>query len=220
MPQPIRRPCAVQLDGLGSLPAHAEQLGQIVSCSGALEAMLGHLLAYLTNGSASVTIPMFHAVSSTDAQRAMLTAAAEQMLQGAELDEFRDLISEFRTRYGERSRLVHNLWGVSPQHPNKAVWCPAKDATRISSKIAGMHDPEQLNIMFQTDESAALWRCCSLYTVDDINAVWRRLALYTDEVPNFILKLQAQHPAFGLPPPVPEPTDAQDSLPHRDLSQD
>lgn len=196
MPQPIRRPCQVFLSDLTERPDHAAALGQVVTISGYLEALLGHLLAYLTGASASVTMAMFHSVTSTDAQRAMLNAAAELILEGAELEEFRDLMQEFRTRYGERSRLVHNVWGWSPDLPDKALWCKAQDATKFSSRLASLTAEEELDLFFQ-DDTMELWRMCSTYTVKEIGDVRDRLGAYTERVRLFVLQLQNQHPVIA-----------------------
>lgn len=184
------------LSDLTERPEHAAALGQVVTISGYLEALLGHLLAYLTGASASVTMAMFHSVSSTDAQRAMLNAAAELILSGAELEEFRDLMQEFRTRYGERSRLVHNVWGWSPDMPDKALWCKSQDATKFSSRLASLTAQEEFDLFVQ-DDTMELWRMCSTYTVKEIQDVRDRLGAYTERVRQFVLKLQNQHPVIA-----------------------
>ena len=196
MPQPIRKKCDVVLIGLVNRPEHAASLGRIVAISGILESLLGHLLAFLTGTSSSVAMAMFHSVTSTDAQRAMLAAAAEQALAGAQLEEFRDLMGEFRTRYGERSRLVHNVWGESPQHPDKAIWCPAKDATKIMANLAATTAPEQIDLLANS-EAGSLWIYCSTYTAKEINDVFDRLAVYANRVGSFLVTLQADHPVIG-----------------------
>lgn len=196
MPQPIRHPCVVDLSGILRLEKHAAMLGSIVGISGILESQLGHLLAFLTGTSASVAMAMFHSVTSTDAQKAMLTAAAREELKGAELDEFNDIMEEFRTRYGERSRLVHNVWGTSPQHPDKAVWCPAKATTSTSAKLAGVQEDNELDLLLQ-GPLGELWRSCSLYSLKDMQDVFWRLATYADRVREFTFRLQQQNPVIA-----------------------
>lgn len=196
MPQPIHKQCEIYLLGLKERPEHAAGLGMIVAASGQLETLLGYLLAYLTNASAPVTIAMFESVTSTDAQRSMLMAAAGEVLRGAELDEFRDLMTDFRTRYGERSRLVHNVWGYSPQHLDKAIWCQSKDATGFTARLTSIADSEALDLFVQA-ETNNLWRVCSTYTVKDLHDVCGRLDHYAERVRGFIMKLQLQHPVIG-----------------------
>jgi hypothetical protein len=193
------------------MPDHAAALGHVVAVSGFLESLLGHILAYMTGASAAVTIAMFHSITSTDAQRAMLIAAAEQILQGAELEEFRDLMNEFRIRYSERSRLVHNLWGTSPQHADKAVWCASKDVTRNSAMIAAVTAEEQLDV-FLNNEDAAIWRRCSTYTVKEIEDVHERLVQYTERVRLFAIRLREQNPIVSARLAAAEQASAEQAI--------
>ncbi|MNT18198.1 hypothetical protein D3C72_1533870 [compost metagenome] len=191
MPQPIRnKSCHIELVGLGDLPEHAALLGQIVAVSGALEARLGWLLAFLSGASATVAIPMFHAVASTEAQRGMLLAAAEQTLAGAELDEFRDLMADFRTRYGERNRLVHNLWGRSNDHPDKAVWAASKDIALGMTPIASAMKSGDFGSAAKA-EMERLPLKCSLYSIKDLEQSLQRIVALRDRVNAFLAKLRS-----------------------------
>lgn len=192
MPQPIRKPCAIELTGLWKRPLHAERLGQIVATSGRLEALLGWLLAFFSGGSAEITIPMFHAVTSTDAQRAMLEAAAERVLKGAELIGFNELMEDFRPRYRERSRLVHNIWGHSDAHPDAAIWCQASDAAAFMAQAASAKAWEELPDFSLTSLSL---KCCT-YSVKDMADIAGRLEEYRARTNNFLSDLMRNHPAL------------------------
>ncbi len=191
MPQPIRRKCHVALNGLGERLDHAALLGQVVSISGRLESLLGWTLALFSRGSAEITVPMFNAVSSTDAQRSMLLVAAERALAPNEYDAFSDLMEDFRPRYKERNKLVHNLWGHSDDHPEMAVWCKASEAAAIMAQAATFTDPSQLRDIpdFSTK--------CMLYSLLDLNDVCVRLGEYTLRVTNFLQQLAESHPALA-----------------------
>lgn len=191
MPQPNRFPCHVSLEGLANRPEHAEKLGQIVCWSGRLESLLGWTLALFSRGSAAITVPMFNAVTSTDAQRAMLLVAAKQALQSNELDAFNELMEDFRPRYGERNKLVHNLWGHSDDYPDRAVWCKAADVSSMIAEAAAFTEPEQLHSMddFSTK--------CVLYSVQDLNDVGLRLSDYTLRVNSFLGQLMQNHPVLA-----------------------
>lgn len=222
MPQPIRRTCHAEVSGLLHRPEHAAILGQIVGVSGRLENALGWLLALLSQGSASITIPMFQAVVSTDAQRAMLLAAADQALTGPEKEAFHDLMEDFRPRYRERSLLVHNLWGHSNDHPDKALWWRASDLGSIMAQIAT--DPtrptEDLSLKAMT------------YTLPELRGVLLRLDEYLTRVNALITDLWNSHPRIAaatsaatnatpmstepqldLPPPQTEPESDQPEAP-------
>src|SRR4051794_14231605 len=105
MPQPIRKKCQHLMfsTGLNNRPEHAAVLGKIVAVSGRLEGNLGFLLAFFSGGSAKITMAMFNATTSTEAQRSMLLAAASLAISGAELEQFHDLMADFRPRYAERN---------------------------------------------------------------------------------------------------------------------
>lgn len=193
MPQPIRRQCHFEISGFLHRPNHAVVMGHVIGISGRLEANLGWLLALLSRGSATITMSMFHAVASTDAQRAMLIAAAEQSLISPELDVFRDLMDDFRPRYGERSKLVHNLWGHSNDYPDKALWCKTTDAASLIAKIAAAGDPEAVRRIAAAEQ---LCFKCMAYSVQDLQDVADRLHLYAIRVEAFINELVQSHPAL------------------------
>lgn len=194
MPQPVRKYCHWELNGLGNRPQHATALGIIIGISGRLEGALGWLLAMFSRGSATITIPMFHAVASTDAQRAMLLAAAQQALGPTEYQAFCDLMDDFRPRYSERSRLVHNLWGYSNDHPDKALWCRAADAASTIAKLSAAADQTQAT---QIANAEPLSLKCMLYSVQDLRDVAIRLDNYTMQVFAFISELMRAHPALA-----------------------
>lgn len=181
------------MTGLAHRPNHAMVVGQIIGISGRLEANLGWLLALLSRGSATITMSMFHSVVSTDAQRAMLLAAAEQSLAGPELDAFKDLMDDFRPRYGERSKLVHNIWGHSNDHPDKALWCKTSDAASLIAKVAAASDHEAVNRIVAAEQ---LCFKCMAYSVKDLEDVAGRLFGYAQRVDAFINELMQGHPAL------------------------
>jgi hypothetical protein len=207
MPQPIRTKCHLEITGLSQRPQHAMVLGQIVGISGRLESALGWLLALFSRGSASITVAMFHAVVSTDAQRAMLLAAAEKSLGATELDAFKELMEDFRPRYGERSKLVHNIWAHSNDHPDKAIWVRSSDVAFSWAQIAA-----STNVL-QIAEAEDLSLKCMAYTVQDLTDVAARLDEYLRRVNAFLYELMKIHPlivavtkaATSAPPTSAEP---------------
>lgn len=192
MPQPIRKACHAELSGLYHRPEHAAALGRIVSVSGKLESSLGWLLALFSGGNAMITISMFHCVHSTDAQKAMLLAAAKHKLRGAELDAFNDLMEDFRPRYTERNKLVHNLWGHSNDHPDKALWWRSTDWAGAVARMADAKDIEALGKAYTEDISLT----AMAYTVKDLEEVGARLAEYSARVSMFVNQMLEAHPAL------------------------
>jgi hypothetical protein len=216
MPQPIRQICRFEFSGLTNRPQHAKVLGQIIAISGVLESRLGWILALLSRGSASITVSMFHSVVSTDAQKAMLLAAAEQALAKSELDAFKELLEDFRPRYGERSKLVHNLWGHSDDHPDKALWCRSSDAAFAVAKFAAANDQVAFNNAVASDDLALQ---CMAYTVKDLENVAARLQEYTDRVTAFWFDLMNNHPALVAATTSATSAKPRTSEPQLDLHQ-
>ena len=126
---------------------------------------------------------------------------------------------DFRTRYSERSRLVHNVWGTSPDHPDKAIWCAAKDATSHSVKLASIKDDAELD-MFLDQGNVEIWSHCSTYTVKDRQDVYDRLVHYTEQVRSFTVELQLQNPVIAERFAAERSSAAQDNLPPPATPQD
>jgi hypothetical protein len=216
MPQPIRRKCHAEITGLAHRPQHAQVLGEIIGASGRLEGALGILLALLSRGSAPITISMFHAVSSTDAQRAMLLAAANHALAGPEKTAFHDLMDDFRPRYGERSRLVHNLWGHSNDHPDKALLWRASDVGVTIAKVSASGSFAEAA---QIADEEHLSLKAMAYTVQDLTEVHIRLSEYTSRVNSFIGQLWENHPAIASATTASTNAPPIGEEPQLDLSQ-
>ncbi len=145
--------------------------------------------------SASITMTLFQSVSSTSARRAMLTAAAKEKLKEPDDDEFKALMSEFSARYGERSSLVHSLWGTIDDHPELAVLCPAQAVATYQAATMGSYEPEDGLKMLTA--ALSLPRQCRTYTVKDLQDVVNRLAKYIGRVGAFNMKLASRHPVLG-----------------------
>lgn len=218
MPQPIRNQCRVDISGLAQRPQHAAQLGIIVAISGRLENALGGLLAFMSRGSATITMQMFNAVASTDAQRAMLLAAAKHALAGPELEAFNEVMEDFRPRYSERSKLVHNVWGHSDAHPDKALLWKSADLGLITAQLAAALTPEAMGAFASTTGDLSLKAMG--YTLKDLQDVAARLGEYTVRVEAFIGNLIQAHPVLSAATNAATnapPTTSQSQLPlHQD----
>ena len=126
----------------------------------------------------------------------MLNAAANQFLAGAELDAFHDLMEEFRNRYRERSKLVHNMWGHSDDHPDKALWWRAVDVGETVAKIAAASTIEEVTSLNRDGDEICLK--AMTYTVKDLDEVAKRLREFTDRCETFIRSLIQSHPLVAV----------------------
>jgi hypothetical protein len=138
MPQPVRVRCHAQISGLVYRPEHAAVIGRIVEVSGRLESSLGWLLAFFSRGNVAITIPIFHEVRSSEARRNILLLTAKIALNGVEMDLFSALIKDYRDRYKERNKIIHNLWSHSNDHPDKALWWQDHDVGMTIATVASV----------------------------------------------------------------------------------
>ncbi|WP_340647666.1 hypothetical protein [Phenylobacterium sp.] len=180
MPQPLRKKCHLTFKGLEDRPDHARVIGQIVAISGRIESRLGSLLAIMTGGLTHVTIPMFLAVRSADAQRSMLQAAAQHALGPDDLERFTAIMDDWRGRYGERNKIVHNIWGHSDDHPKLAIRIAAEDFAEIWKTSAFLTNPEVAERAAITLRD--LWKSCEGWTVKDLEDVKTRLEGYETRI--------------------------------------
>lgn len=162
--------------GVAERPEHAAKIGEIVAVSGFLENRLGSLLAVMTGGSAAVTVAMFSAVGNMRTQRDVLEAAAQIALPPEDLAVFTALMREFKPRYNERSRIVHGIWGVADEFPDKLIRCESAAITRMWEVLADIDDMPSAEAAAAA--TANLWRNCETWTVKDLEQVRSRLSAY------------------------------------------
>ena len=190
--------------GLGHRPLHAAALGEMIAISAQIEHCLGYMLATFNGGNAAISIEMFSAVTSTDAQRAMLQVAGERALKDdpEALAHFNDLMNEWKPRYAERSKLVHNMWGWSKDHPDKALWCHASQGNVLWIAVADIDSAEAALQVARV--AGGIWQYTFTYTVKDIQDVTARLDEYANRVLKFLhemltKRLRTIAQANGLP---------------------
>src|SRR5262249_13091374 len=134
---------------------------------------------------------MFNSVSSTEAQRSMLRAAAEHRLAGGDRDIFDELMLDFRPRYKERNNIVHNVWGHSNDHPDKALLWKSGDLSTSAAVLASSQTAEDVQ-----KSAIDLSLKAMSYTVQDLTQIVLRLHEFTGRVQRFAGDLAATHPAI------------------------
>lgn len=125
MPQPVSRLMhGKQLDftfgpdAIDREPELAALFARAIIQHSIIENAMGTLLIKILHAHAKPGYAMFSALTSVPAKLDVLTAAAEEMLVGAELSVFRIARTLASRVSRERNKLAHNLWGFSPQVPN------------------------------------------------------------------------------------------------------
>jgi hypothetical protein len=149
------------------------------------------LLAFCSGANARSAIAMYEAVISVPTRKQMLLAAAKNSLSTAEYRKLEDVLKDFKPRYEERNDVVHNIWGHSDAHPDKAIWCPANAVRDFMVRVAIAGEkaalPEMLDISLQ----------CLTYTVTDLEQIRGRLSAYAEKLGEYWMTLVRAHPAVA-----------------------
>jgi hypothetical protein len=175
------------MNGLTKRPQHAAALGRVVATAGKLEADLAFLLASMTHLNAKLATAMFLSINNMPSQRAMVLAAAREVMTPRALEYFEAFMDDWNSRYKERNKLVHGVWASSDSHPDKALLLRS-DA--ITAKYAHM------NSSTAGDASFDIWLDALAYTVKDIDDVDSRLKAYQRRLARLIMNV-----AFDIPLP-------------------
>jgi len=205
MPQPLRKKVGLNLmfERIGEKPELAAKIGQIVAISGLMESRLSAILASVSGGNVEVTMAMFQAVNSTDAQRAMVKAAAEVALSGHELEALLELMDEYRNRARERNKIVHGIWATADEFPDALLLGRAADLAAMAKRIT------QLNGEWSSateDLTEVIWRNCMVYEAKDFDDVISRLKGFDNQLANFWMSLIAgKATPSATPKPIEKP---------------
>lgn len=140
MPHPLKRwtptihftPNAVELR-----PDLAIAIARISADWAQVEWEVGKLLATILDTEFRTGVAMYLALMGSAAQEAALTAAASKMLSEDRQDELTTLLRDVRARSRERNRMIHCLWGTSPEFPTDLINCPLDQM--VSANVEAAH---------------------------------------------------------------------------------
>jgi hypothetical protein len=139
MPQPLSRvlknPTSLRFGpaAIESVPELARRIGLITTAYSFLEYQFGRTFAKLLEGKAGAAAAMFHALTSTSAQRGAMNAAAEVELSGEDLLIFRCIAAIASSIGKRRNPVVHGLTGFCPDLPDAILF--TEDATMLAFHV-------------------------------------------------------------------------------------
>jgi hypothetical protein len=220
MPQPLRRRVALDfmVSKLADHPDLCAKFAQVVAVASLLETRLSGLLAMLSGGSAEVTLAMFMAVNSTDAQRAMLRSAAEVALKGQEFEALCDLLDDYKARAKERNKVAHGIWATSSDVPNALLLVRAADLAALNKRLA-MLAMTNIRGPLPDDLTDHLWQNCMIYRAKDFEDVLARLIAYDTQIVDFwqnLMQARIDEATSAEQGALPLEGSAQDPLPQGD----
>jgi hypothetical protein len=192
-------------------PEIGAKFAQVIAMSSLLETRLSGLLAMISGGGAEVTLAMFLAVNSVDAQRAMLRSAAEVALKGPEQEALIELLDDYRSRARERNKIAHGIWVTSPDVADALLLVRSADMAAYNKEFARHAHISPLDPL--PDEFHDLiWRNCMIYRVQDFDDIFSRLVAYDSQIMQFWMNMvtarqedAASAVQGSLPLDVPDP---------------
>lgn len=198
-------------------PDLGAKFAQVIAIASLIETRLSGLLAMMSGGNAEVTLAMFLAVNSTDAQRAMLRSAAEVALKGPEQEALIELLDEYRARARERNKIAHGIWATSPDLPDTLLLVRSSDMATFNKAVA-MQAHNGPKARFPTSLQDHLWQNCMAYRAADFEDIFMRLCTYDGQIMQFWNNLldarlaeatSAEQGALPLDEPDPAPPHDQ-----------
>jgi len=137
MPQPLSKvhPKATVILGYAEEifnPEFTTSIFQVVNTWAVCEHILSHLISRFVKGDFEIVTAMFHALSSSEARRDALFAAAQKALSREDFNLIRATMRAAKPTRDQRNCFVHHIWGYSPEIPDAMVLA---DPTALSEHI-------------------------------------------------------------------------------------
>lgn len=94
-------------------PAHATQIAKVFACWSDSDALLANSTAQFLKADYEIVSAMLQALSSAEARRDVILAAAKESLSPEDYLLFRAVLNVTRASRNRRNEFAHHLWGVS-----------------------------------------------------------------------------------------------------------
>jgi len=129
MPQPLRDPKASTNwapYALDNRPALAAAIGRVAAVWATMEARMAMILGEAFQHEADRALDMITAIVDIHLRMEQLGVALSPLFTDELREEFEGLQKEVRSRARERGRIIHGVWGVSAELPDKLLRLDAK----------------------------------------------------------------------------------------------
>jgi hypothetical protein len=162
MPQPLRRVKKVSGITWGAvLPARPQLASLILDCItiwSQTEIRLGTLLAVILRAEHGfAAVQMYLRLTSADARRSVLDAAAKSMLSNDDYNLFSLTMKALKPVRDRRNDFAHGLWGTAAELPDALLWVASDDylaygAVWLGASPKNQNGPGMLSPMFEAHE--------------------------------------------------------------------
>jgi len=164
MPNPLSRvrpdkvPLHIMAGGLAQRPELAKHVMSVIDWWSYSEAQLAALLPRFLKADYRVTHAMFQALSSAEARRSALTAAARATMSSEEFELYESVMRAIVPTRNTRNAFAHRLWCISESLPEALLltdgsW-EAEQSIIVKELVAkAMTDPQASVVPPETDYS-------------------------------------------------------------------
>jgi hypothetical protein len=128
---------SIGVDALLQRPDLALHVTSVISTWAFCDTYLAAMLCrFLKADAAWVVAQMLDAVTSSDARKAAITAAAKASLPDKDFAQYQRVMKEITPSRNTRNRFAHWLWGASPEMPDALILMDPTEYTRNLLTIA------------------------------------------------------------------------------------
>jgi hypothetical protein len=134
MPQPIRGRLTnlhFESESLTTRKELSALLASAINEWSRTEGTIGLLLGNILKIRYSVATALLGSIVNFSARLDLVNAAAHASLPDTQITEIAKLMATVKRRAGERNQIVHGVWSVSTDYPNKLILCDAQVAFNI-----------------------------------------------------------------------------------------
>lgn len=137
MPRALQPPFSVTMDSASALrqrPTLAAAIGVITAIWANIEHELGLIMATILGAEPALGIAIYLNLRSEEPRREVLKTAAKTRLSAERAEEIVRIVCSLRDRAKGRNDIVHDLWGISDEHPEHLVWLDRRESLQARSQ--------------------------------------------------------------------------------------
>lgn len=208
MPLPYRGDKHVTFAAMPMLehPALAARIAAIGTLWTAAEDLWSAILGMMVGvGQAAAGMEMYHSLTGTGAQRALLNEMADRYLPTELKADYANLLKATKKRGGERNDVVHGLWFFDPKQPEVLILAPRNTiSTVFKASFVALRDGRRPDVDDPSfTENSDKWL---VYREHDFDNIIDRIIEFAKDLDHFFdqLTLARGYPTIGPPARPPQ----------------
>ena len=154
MPQPLSRvhpsPNVEVYPSAIANSRFASSAMRVIACWSHIEGDLGSLLARMLKSDIATGVAMYQALTSSDAKRAALAAAAAQALPEWQQILLQAVQKATRSSRDQRNDFAHGAWGIAAEIPDSVLLMPSKIVVERNVSMRQSHNVDGASVIIPT----------------------------------------------------------------------